>query len=93
MKSVAVYLGSAAATAKWRDFAYDFGKRLACSGMKVIYGGADVGTMASLADGVLAGNGYLTGVFPVGFGGKREVAAQHRNILRKDVTENVFALL
>ncbi|MBQ0086984.1 MAG: TIGR00730 family Rossman fold protein [Bacteroidales bacterium] len=89
MKSVAVYLGSAAATAKWRDFAYDFGKRLACSGMKVIYGGADVGTMASLADGVLAGNGHLTGVLPAGFGGKRKVAAQGRNILRKDVTENV----
>ena len=32
MKSVAVYLGSAAATAKWRKFAYDFGKRLADNG-------------------------------------------------------------
>lgn len=92
MKSVAVFLGSAAAAAKWRDLAYYFGKRLADNGIKVVYGGANVGTMASLADGVLAENGHLTGVFPVGFGGKREVAAQHRDILRNDVTENVEVL-
>ncbi len=87
IKSVAVYLGSAEASAKWREFAYSFGKRLAEKGIMVVYGGANVGTMASLADGVLAGNGHLTGVFPVGFGGKREVAAQKRDILRRDLTE------
>ena len=89
LKSVAVYLGSAGASAKWRDLAFSFGKRLAENGIKVVYGGADVGTMSSLADGVLAGNGHLTGVFPTGFGGKREVAATGRDILRKDATEMV----
>ena len=87
IKSVAVYLGSAETSAKWREFAYSFGRLLAEKGIKVIYGGANVGTMASLADGVLAGNGHLTGVFPAGFGGKREVAAQKKDILRKDLTE------
>lgn len=92
LKAVAVYLGSADASRKWREFAYNFGKRLADCGIKVVYGGADVGTMSCLADGVLAGKGHLTGVFPVGFGGKREIAAQHRKILREDVTENIEVL-
>ena len=85
--SVSVYLGSAEASAKWRELAFNFGKKLAGHNIKVVYGGANVGTMASLADGVIAGHGHLIGVFPVGFGGKREVAAQHREILRKDLTE------
>lgn len=87
VKSVAVYLGSAESSPKWREFARNFGNRLAENGIKVIYGGANVGTMAALADGVIAGKGHLTGVFPVGFGGKRDVAAKHIPILREDVTE------
>lgn len=87
VKNVAVYLGSAAASEKYRRFAFDFGRRLAENGLRVIYGGADVGTMAALADGVLFAGGHLTGVFPVGFGGKREVAAQNIEILRKDLSE------
>lgn len=85
--SVSVYLGSAEATEKWRELAFNFGKSLAEHNIRVVYGGADVGTMASLADGVIAGHGHLIGVFPVGFGGKREVAAQRRDIIRKDLTE------
>lgn len=89
IKSVAVYLGSAETSRKWMDFAYAFGRRLADAGLRVVYGGADVGTMSALADGVLDGGGCLVGVFPTGFGGKREVAAQNREILRKDLTELV----
>lgn len=87
IKTVAVYLGSASASEKYLKLAFDFGKRLAECGIRVVYGGADVGTMAALADGVLSAGGHLIGVFPTGFGGKREVAAQNIEILRKDVTE------
>lgn len=87
VRTVAVYLGSAAASDKYMKLAFDFGRRLAENGIRVVYGGADVGTMAALADGVLSVGGHLTGVFPVGFGGKREVAARNVEILRKDVTE------
>ena len=89
VKSVAVYLGSAEASEKFRTLARDFGRRLAENGIRTVYGGADVGTMASLADGVLSAGGEIIGVFPTGFGGKREVAAQNREILRKDVSRIV----
>lgn len=86
IRSVAVYLGSADAGPKYRRLAYDFGKALARRNIRVVYGGADVGTMAALADGVLENGGEIVGVFPCGFGGKREVAAMGREILRKDLT-------
>ena len=87
IKSVAVYLGSSGAKPKYMKLAYDFGRMMADNRIKVVYGGASVGTMGALADGVLSGGGEIVGVFPVGFGGKREVAASKREILRKDVTE------
>lgn len=85
-KTVAVYLGSADAGEKYMNIAYDFGKALAQKGVRVVYGGADVGTMKALADGVLDAGGEIIGVFPCGFGGKREVAAMGKEILRKDVS-------
>ena len=86
VKSVAVYLGSSEGSEKFMEFAFNMGRSLAMKGIEVVYGGADVGTMKALADGALSAGGTITGVFPDGFGGKREVALSHRDIARRDLT-------
>jgi len=79
--AVAVYMGSACGeTSRYMDFAEEFGKTLALRGIPVIYGGADVGTMGAFARGILNNGGRVTGVFPRGFKGKREVMAMNVKI-------------
>ena len=46
IKSVAVYLGSATVAERYHRLAYDFGHGLAERGIRVVYGGAAVGTIA-----------------------------------------------
>lgn len=87
--SVAVFLGSAAPSEDRLNFAYGFGKQLAERGFNVIFGGAEVGTMKAFADGVIDAGGDITGVFPKGFAGKREVAAVRKSILMSRVTRMV----
>lgn len=89
IKSVAVFLGSASPSEERLNFAYNFGKELAERGFTVVFGGAEVGTMKAFADGVLEHGGDITGVFPKGFAGKREVALTHSNILMSRVTRMV----
>ncbi|MDO5442542.1 MAG: TIGR00730 family Rossman fold protein [Bacteroidia bacterium] len=89
INSVAVFLGSAGPSEERLDFAYGLGKELAVRGFKVIFGGAEVGTMKAFADGVIDNGGDITGVFPKGFKGKREVAAVLENILMSRVTRIV----
>jgi len=91
MKSVAIYLGSAiGADQKYADFAYEVGRLLALRGIEVVYGGANVGTMGCLARGVLENGGRLVGVFPKGFGGKREVQKKNIEILQDGMTETII---
>lgn len=76
IKTVAVYLGSR--TGKGPEYvnnACRLGRLLAENGIKIVYGGASVGTMKALADGCFAAGGHITGVFPSGFKGKRDNAA------------------
>lgn len=88
MKSIAVYLSSSVGNdPKYVNFARHFGAEMARKGVRVIYGGANVGCMAALADGVLSEGGQIVGVFPTGFGGKREVQAMNMDIERKDLTQ------
>lgn len=89
IKSVAVFLGSASPSEERLNFAYNFGKELADRGFTVVFGGAEVGTMKAFADGVIEHGGDITGVFPKGFGGKREVAAIRKSILMSRVTRMV----
>lgn len=90
-KSIAVYLGSAKGNdPKFMKFAYDFGARMAREGIRVVYGGACVGTMDALADGVLEAGGQIVGVFPRGFGGKKEVQRTGRRVDREGLSEMVF---
>jgi uncharacterized protein (TIGR00730 family) len=46
------------------DTAFKLGEILAKQGIEVIYGGGSIGSMGSLANGVLQNNGRLVGVIP-----------------------------
>ena len=73
---IAVYLGSKPGNdPAFAEKARETGRYLAERGVEVIYGGASVGTMKALAEGVVEAGGKLTGVFPKGFKGRRDVAA------------------
>lgn len=89
IKSVAVFLGSSEGSEEYLGNAYEFGRQLAGNGYKVIFGGAEVGTMKAFADGVVDAGGDIVGVFPKGFKGKRDVAASHKNIRMSRVTKTV----
>jgi len=68
MKSVCVFCGSRLGNDKvYSDAAYAFGKLLAEKNLTMIYGGAKVGMMGALADGVLENGGKAIGVLPVFF--------------------------
>lgn len=87
ISGIAVFLGSSDGKSPFfKQLAYNFGNALATRGIKVIYGGADVGTMAALADGVISADGDITGVFPTGFEGSREITAMNVEIERKNTT-------
>lgn len=65
MKSIAVYCGSGDGYNElYREQAYETGRILAERGLHVIYGGAKIGLMGAVADGVLNNNGRITGVIP-----------------------------
>jgi uncharacterized protein (TIGR00730 family) len=64
---VAVFLGSSAGVgAEFTQAARAFGRGLASAGAGVVYGGASVGLMGTLADSALAAGGEVTGVIPGG---------------------------
>lgn len=65
MKSIAVFCGSSDGyNDSYREAAYNLGKSLAGQGIAVVYGGAKVGLMGALADGVLDHSGSIIGVIP-----------------------------
>lgn len=66
MKHIAVFCGANEGyNEAYREAAYELGKMLAERGIGVVYGGAKVGLMGALADGVLQNGGHITGVIPV----------------------------
>ena len=74
MKSIAVFCGSSGG----RDPVYAaaaaaLGTGLAREGIRLVYGGAQVGLMGVLADAVLQGGGKVTGIIPA-FLGEKEIA-------------------
>ncbi len=65
MKSIVVFCGSGEGYNDcYREAAYELGKTLAYMNIRVVYGGAKVGLMGALAEGVLQHNGKITGVIP-----------------------------
>ena len=88
---IAVYLGSSPGKdPKYMETARELGRSLAQSGIGVVFGGAGVGTMRALADGVAEAGGECIGVFPQGFKGKPEIAAAGIDIHRCPVTKEIL---
>ena len=71
----AVYLGSNPGNdPKYMNNARELGRLLAAEGIDVVYGGARVGTMGAMSEGVMEAGGRITGVFPKGFKGRKVYA-------------------
>lgn len=65
MKSVAVFCGSSSGVSSiFAQQAYALGKALAEEQITLVYGGAKVGLMGAVADGVLENDGKAIGVLP-----------------------------
>lgn len=65
IKSVCVYCGSSSRVRQsYKDAAVDFGKILAEKGIRLVYGGGQVGIMGIVADAVLQNGGEVTGIIP-----------------------------
>jgi uncharacterized protein (TIGR00730 family) len=64
-KCVAVYCGSALGSrVKFRAEAEALGQAIAAAGLDLVYGGASIGLMGTVADAVLAGGQRVIGVLP-----------------------------
>lgn len=65
MNKIVVYCGSSAGNDNiYREQATLLGKALAERNIKLVYGGAQVGLMGAVANGVLDHGGYVIGVMP-----------------------------
>lgn len=65
MKSIAVFCGSSFGnSSQFSEQAYQLGKKLAEENITLIYGGANVGLMGSVADGCMQNEGKTIGVLP-----------------------------
>lgn len=74
MKSICVFCGSSMGNSPlYAEAAFGLGKLMAESHIRLIYGGAKVGLMGRVADGVLQHGGEVTGVLPV-FLSAKEIA-------------------
>lgn len=85
---IAIYLGSHDGNDPiYCRTAYELGRTLAQKGIGIVYGGANVGTMGSLARGAADAHGECIGVFPEGFKGRPVVAATGQNIRQEGLTD------
>lgn len=76
---IAVFLGSRlGAGPQYQAAAHAWGRAMADRGIGLVYGGASIGLMSAVADGVLAGGGEVIGVMPR--------ALSDREGLRTDLT-------
>lgn len=74
MTSIAVFCGSSSGNDEvYTQTAYSLGKELASRNIDLIYGGAKIGVMGSVAEGALQNQGKVVGVIPA-FLRTREVA-------------------
>ena len=65
MKSLCVYCGSnSGSNPAYAEAAVALGGRLARDGIRLVYGGGNIGLMGTVADAVLAAGGEVTGVIP-----------------------------
>ena len=87
IRSVAVFCGSRpGADPAYRAAAVALGAGLAAAGMRLVYGGGNIGLMGAVADGALGGGGEVLGIIP-DFLQRREVA--HDGVRGMVVTETM----
>ncbi len=87
MPLVAVYCGSRLGNSEiYEKAARDLGSALAESGMGLVYGGASIGLMGAVADGVINGGAQAVGVIPT-FMLKHEIA--HEGLTRLHLTDTM----
>ena len=78
IRSLCVYCGSSVGRdPRYAEIAAQVGALLAASGIRLVYGGGNVGLMGVVADAVMAGGGSVLGVIPVGL---FETEQGHRGI-------------
>ncbi len=83
MKSITVFCGSSFGSDDiYKEQATLLGQTLARQGIRLVYGGADVGLMGAVADGALNSNGKVIGVLPH--------FLQSKEIAHKQLTELVL---
>ena len=104
MRRVCVFAGSSSGVRpEYRDAAEALGRLLAERGIGVVYGGARVGLMGTLADAALAAGGEVVGVIPAALVAKeiahsgltdlRVVASMHeRKATMADLADGFVAL-
>lgn len=79
----AVYLGSRPGSSpEFCESARETGRLFAENGIEVVYGGAKVGSMGALFEGVREGKGKVTGVFPKNFKGRKEYAQKGLDVFQ-----------
>ena len=89
MESIVVFCGSSLGQeSAYAKDAHSLGKLLAKTGIRLVYGGAKIGIMGKVAQGVLEGNGTVIGVIPE-FLMKKEVYHPELNelVITKDMHE------
>jgi len=87
IRSVAVFCGSRlGADPAHRLAAVALGAGLAAAGLRLVYGGGNVGLMGAVADGALGGGGEVLGIIPE-FLQRREVA--HDGVQRMILTDSM----
>lgn len=86
---VAVYCGSRMGKNPiYEKTAFELGVALAQAGFGVVYGGASIGIMGAVADGVLSQNGVVVGVIPeLILTSRKEVA--HENLTKLHLTDSM----
>lgn len=87
LKNICVYCGSSSGRSQiYTEQAELLARRLVERGIGLVYGGADVGIMGTLANAVLAAGGDVTGVIPEALK-KKEIA--HKNLTELKVTKSM----
>ncbi len=87
IKSIAVFCGSSSGNDMvFAHQAAELGRKIAGKGLHLIYGGASVGLMGTVADAALEAGGKVTGVFP---GFLEELEISHKGLTELVITESM----
>lgn len=87
MKRITVFCGSSFGTEKiYEQEAYNLGKALAKHNIELVYGGASVGLMGAVANGILESKGKAIGVLPTFL---QKVEIGHNNLTELILVETM----